>query len=54
MVNIQIMDILGKTIYNESSKNSQYLTFDLNGQTGVYLVRIIIEGKLFTYKIIKE
>ena len=53
-VTVQVFDILGKSVHKESIANSQYVTFNLYGQTGTYLVKVTIEEKIFTYKIIKE
>jgi len=52
---IQVFDMSGKLIYKKSPMNEQVSKLDLSNQPdGVYIVKIISEKKLFTYKAIKN
>lgn len=50
-----VYDIQGKKVYEEQSIDTEQKNIDLTKQnSGVYLFKIDIEGKLFTKKIIKQ
>ena len=50
-----VYDIQGKKVYEEQSIDTEQKNIDLTKQnSGVYLLKIDIEGKLFTKKIIKQ
>jgi hypothetical protein len=52
---IEIFDTKGKLIISEIFTNSNSLTFDLKGYPkGLYMVKVIVDGKYYEGKILKE
>jgi hypothetical protein len=53
-IEVEIMDISGKTIQKQLIQNQQELELFLDVAAGVYLINIIADEQTGSYKIIKE
>tara|TARA_R110002049_G_scaffold289495_1_gene472358 strand:+ start:2168 stop:3118 length:951 start_codon:yes stop_codon:yes gene_type:complete len=53
-IEIKVTDLLGKLVVNKSLSNSQRTEIEILGKSGIYLLSIILDEKVVTYKIIKE
>ena len=53
--NIVVYDLMGKIVFEKNNSADATLTLDLaNEATGVYLVKVVIDGEIVLKKIIKE
>ena len=52
---IKVLNVLGETILIQNTNNTTNTTFDLTGlQSGIYFVKVELENKFLTAKIIKQ
>jgi hypothetical protein len=53
-VQLSITDLLGNSVYKTTDKNSQITTIKLPAESGIYLLRMILDGEVVTRKVIKK
>lgn len=53
-IEVEITDLLGKSIAKKSLTNNLMTNMELIGEPGIYLVRMVLDGKVVTHKVIKQ
>jgi hypothetical protein len=53
-IEIEITDILGQSILKTSFQSDQFSQINLTGESGIYFVRMVLDGKVRTQKVIKK
>ncbi len=54
LLKVYIYNPLGQLIYKEEHKNMDIITLDLEGEKGLYLVKVLSKGQQTTFKVLKH